>query len=71
MGKRLQPRLLSDTLTGEWPNGKARGGEGSDPREPGGPATRQEMYHEGPPTRSRWGGYHLARSGGPTRLKNA
>ena len=23
-------------------------------------ATRQEVCHEGPPTRTRWGGYHLA-----------
>ena len=36
MGKRLQVRLLSDALTGEWRNGEAREGEGSEPREPGG-----------------------------------
>ena len=27
-------------------------------------ATRHEVCHEGPPTRSRRGGYHLARLGG-------
>ena len=31
---------------------------------PGDSATRQEVRHAGPPTRSRWGGYHLARPGG-------
>ena len=35
-GKRLQPRLLSDALTGEWRNGEAGEGQGSNPREPGG-----------------------------------
>ena len=35
------------------------------PVNPGDSATRQEVCHEGPPTRSRWGGYHLARPGGP------
>ena len=28
-------------------------------------ATRQEVRLGGPPTRSRWEGYHLARPGGP------
>ena len=36
VGKRLQPQLLSDTLTGEWRNGEAGEGQGSEPREPGG-----------------------------------
>ena len=36
VGKRLQPRLLSDALTGEWQNGEAGEGRGSEPREPGG-----------------------------------
>ena len=36
VGKRLQPRLLSDALTGEWQNGEAGEGQGSEPREPGG-----------------------------------
>ena len=35
-GKRLEPRLLSDTLTGAWRNGEAGEGQGSEPREPGG-----------------------------------
>ena len=65
MGKRLQLRLLSDALTGEWQKGKAGEGRRSEPCEPGGSATRQEVRQEGPPTRTRWGGYHLARPGGP------
>ena len=28
-------------------------------------ATRQEVRPEGPPTRTRWGGYHLVQPGGP------
>ena len=36
MGKRVQLRLLSDALTGEWRNGEAGEGQGSEPREPGG-----------------------------------
>ena len=36
MGKRLQLRLLSDALTGEWRKGEAGEGQGSWPREPGG-----------------------------------
>ena len=31
MGKRLQLRLLSDALTGEWRNGEAEEGQGSEP----------------------------------------
>ena len=31
---------------------------------PGDSATRQEVRLGGPPTRTRWGGYHLARPGG-------
>ena len=36
VGKRPQPRLLSDALTGEWRNGEAGEGRGSEPCEPGG-----------------------------------
>ena len=36
VGKRLQLRLLSDALTGEWRNGEAGEGQGSEPRESGG-----------------------------------
>ena len=36
VGKRLQLRLLSNALTGEWRNGEAGEGQGSEPREPGG-----------------------------------
>ena len=36
MGRRLQPRLLSDALTGELRNGEAGEGQGSEPREPRG-----------------------------------
>ena len=36
VGKRLQLRLLSDALTGEWRNREAGEGQGSEPREPGG-----------------------------------
>ena len=36
MGKRLQLQLLSDALTGEWRNGEAGGGQGYEPRDPGG-----------------------------------
>ena len=36
VGKRLHQRLLSDTLTGEWPNGEAGEEQSSEPREPGG-----------------------------------
>ena len=32
---------------------------------PGDSATRQEVRLGGPPTRTRWGGYHLAQKGGP------
>ena len=36
MGKRLQLRLLSDALTGEWREGDAGEERGSEAREPGG-----------------------------------
>ena len=36
VGKCLQLRLLSDALTGQWRNGEAGEGQGSEPREPGG-----------------------------------
>ena len=36
VGKRLQTRLLSDTLTREWQNREAGEGQGSEPCEPGG-----------------------------------
>ena len=36
---------------------------------PGDSATRQEVRLRGPPTRARWGGYHLARPGGPSGPK--
>ena len=65
MGKRLQLQLLSDALTGEWRNGEAREGQCSEPREPEDSATTKEVCHEGPPTRSRSGGPHLAQPGGP------
>ena len=35
-GKRPQPRLRIDALTGEWQNGEAGEGRGSEPCEPGG-----------------------------------
>ena len=50
MGKRLQPRLRIDALTGEWRNGEAGEGRGSEPCEPGGlrqPGRRCVL--EGPP----------------------
>ena len=62
MGKRPQRWLRIDALTGEWKNREAGEGRGSEPCEPGG------LRHQGlggPPTRTRWGGYHLARPGGP------
>ena len=36
MGKRPQPRLQIDGLTGEWRNVEAGEGQGSEPCEPGG-----------------------------------
>ena len=36
VGKRLQPRLLSDALTREWQKGEAGEEQGSEPPEPGG-----------------------------------
>ena len=65
MGKRPQPRLQIDALTGEWRNGEAGEGRAPSPVNPGDSATRQEVRLGGPPTRTRWGGYHLARPGGP------
>ena len=65
LGKRPQPWLQIDALTGGWRNGEAREGRGSEPCEPGNSATRQEVRLGGPSTRTRWGGYHLARPGGP------
>ena len=70
VGKCLQPRLLTDTLTGEWRNGEAGEGQTRSPVNPGDSATRQEVCHERPPTRSRWGGYHVARPCGPPGAKN-
>ena len=65
MGKRPQLQLRVDAPIGEWRNEEAREGRGSEPCEPGDSATRQEVRLGGPPTRTRWGGYHLARPGGP------
>ena len=53
VGKRLQLRLLSDALTGERREGESGEEQSSEPREPGDSATRQEVCHEGPPTRPR------------------
>ena len=36
MGKRTQPRLRIDALIGEWRNGEAGEGRGSEPCDPGG-----------------------------------
>ena len=69
MGKRPQPRLLSDALTGECEMGKPGRDGTPSPVNPGDSATRQEVRHKGPPTRTRWGGYHLARPGSPPGLK--
>ena len=65
MGKCLQLRLLSDALTGEWRNGKPGRDGAPSSVNPGDSTTRQEVSHEGPPTRTWFGGYHLARSRGP------
>ena len=62
MGKRPQPLLRIDALTGEWRNGEAGEGRGSESCEPGG---FRHQAEGGRPTRTRWGGYHLARAGGP------
>ena len=45
--------------------GKPVGDRAPSPVNPGDSATRQEMCHDWPPTRTRWGGYHLTRPGGP------
>ena len=65
MGKRPQPRLRIDALTGEWRNVKPGKDGAPSSVNPGDSATRQEVRLGGPPTRTRWGGYHLARPGGP------
>ena len=50
MGKRPQPRLRIDALTGEWQNGEAGEGRGSEPCEPGGlPPPGRRCVLEGPP----------------------
>ena len=71
MGKRLQPRLLSDALTGEWRYGEAGRDRVPSPVNQGDSATRQDVCHEGPPTRSWREGYHLAPPGGPPGPKSA
>ena len=43
MGKRLEVRLLSDALTGQWREGEAGVGQGSEPRVPRGPGRRYVM----------------------------
>ena len=52
VGEHPQPWLRIDALTGEWRNGKAREGRGSEPCEPEDSATRQEVRLGGPPTRT-------------------
>ena len=64
MGKRLQLRLLS----GE--KGKPGRDRAPSPVRSGDSATRQGVCHEGTPTRTRWGGYHLARPAGPLGPKS-
>ena len=50
MGKRPQPRLRIDALTGEWRNGEAGEGRGSEPCEPEGtPPPGRRCVFEGPP----------------------
>ena len=50
MGKRLQPRLRIDALTGEWRNGEAGEGWGSEPWETRGtPPPGRRCVLEGPP----------------------
>ena len=65
MGKRLQPQLQIDALTGSGETGKVGRDGAPSPVTLGDSATRQEVRLGGPPTRTRWGGYHLARPGGP------
>ena len=60
----------SHSPTGSGEMGKPGRDRAPSPVNPGDSATRQEVCHEGPPTRSRWGGYHLARPGGPPEPKN-
>ena len=45
--------------------GKPGSDRAPSPVNPGDCATGQDVCHEGPPTRSRWGGYHQARPGDP------
>ena len=45
--------------------GKPGGDRAPSPVNPGDSANRQKVCHERRPTRSWWGGYHLARPGGP------
>ena len=59
MGKRPQPRLRIDALTGEWRNGDAGEGRGSELCEPGGLRHQAGGASWRAPTRTRWGGYHL------------
>ena len=54
MGNCLQPRLRTDALTGEWRNGEAGEGRGSEPCEPGGLRHQAGGASLGPPTRTRW-----------------
>ena len=65
MGKRQLQRLRIDALTGSGETGKPGKDGAPSPVNPGDSATRQEVRLGGPPTRTRWGGYHLARPGGP------
>ena len=65
MGKRLQLRLPSDAPTGEWRNGEAEEGKGSEPREPGGLRHQAGGVSQKLPTMTWWGGYYLAQPGGP------
>ena len=50
---------------GSGETGKPGRDRASSPVNPGDSATRQEVRLGGLPTRTRWGGYHLARPGGP------
>ena len=56
-------------LPGSGETGKPGRDGAPSPVNPGDSATRQEMRLGGPPTRTRWGGYHLARPGGPRGRK--
>ena len=55
VGKRPQPRLQIDALTGEWRNGEAGEGRGSEPCEPWGtPPPGRRCVLEGPPLVPGW-----------------